>query len=313
MARNVLFDVDPGCDDAVMLAMALGLEEINIAGVTTVCGNSTIDNTTTNALAILEAAGRMDIPVAQGCGRPLEGELETAEWVHGPAGIRGELPDPSGSTTENHAAEEMVRTAHEFGSDLTIAAVGPLPNLAMALALEPALPDIVEDIYLMGGAALTIGNATPMAEANFRNDAVAASRVLQDANAKHVGLDVTNQATVPPERVREFQDADGGRGLIGDWLDYPPSVVDLGEGGPAIHDAAVVADMVDDVLTYEQYYCEVDTTGGPSHGATVCDANNVLEEEPNTDVAVEIDVDGFRDCLNRGVTAYADTVDAQIS
>lgn len=313
MAQEVLFDVDPGCDDAIMLAMALGLEEIDVVGITTVCGNSTVDNTTENALSILEAAGRPDIPVSKGCARPLEGELETAEWVHGADGIRGELQSPAGSTTDAHAAHHIVDAAREFGSDLTIAAVGPLPNLALALALEPDLPDIVGEIYLMGGAALTIGNATPMAEANFRNDAVAASRVIQDADPKHVGLDVTNYATVPPEQVREYQAESGGRGLIGDWLDYPESVVDLGEGGPAIHDAAVVADIVEDVLEYERYYCEVDTTGGPSHGATVCDANGVLEHQPNTDVAVDIDVETFRESLIEGVEAYADLVDDQTS
>ncbi|MFB6112121.1 MAG: nucleoside hydrolase [Halobacteriaceae archaeon] len=309
MARKVLFDVDPGCDDAIMLAMALGLDDIDVVGLTTVCGNSTVDNTTRNALAILEAAGHDGVPVAKGCGRPIEGELETAEWVHGANGIRGTLPEPEGEPLDVHAADMIVDTAREYGEDLTIAAVGPLPNLALALAKEPALPELVGEIYLMGGNATVPGNATPMAEANFRNDAVAASRVLQDAEPKHVGLDVTDAATVVPETVQRYMAADGGLGLIGDWLDYPDEVVDLGEGGPAIHDAAVVADVVGDVLTYEEYYCEVDTTGGPSNGATVCDVNGVLDAEPNAAVAMDIDVPGYRDILVEGVEAYAERVD----
>lgn len=312
MAEQVLFDVDPGCDDAVMLAMALGLDEIEVVGLSTVCGNSTVDNTTENALAILELGG-YDIPVARGCGRPIEGELETAEWVHGPQGIRGNLPAASSTPIDQHGAEYIVETAREYGSELTIAAVGPLPNLALALALEPELPEIVNDIYLMGGAALTIGNATPMAEANFRNDAVAASRVIQDADPKHVGLDVTNRATVTQEIIDGYQSNNGALGTVGDWLDYPDAVTELVEGGAAIHDAAVVADIVGDVLDYEHYYCEVDTTGGPSHGATVCDANGVLDEEPNTDVAVDIDVARYRTLLKDGVEAYAASADAQTS
>lgn len=308
MARKVLFDVDPGCDDAVMLAMALGLEAVDVVGLTTVCGNSTVEHTTHNARAILELGDAADVPVARGCARPIEGELETAEWVHGPRGIRGDLPEPTTPTVDEHAAEFIVAAAREHGSDLTIAAVGPLPNLALALALEPRLPDLVEDIYLMGGAALTIGNATPMAEANFRNDAVAASRVIQDAEPRHVGLDVTNRATVAPETVERYRAAAGALGVVGAWLDYPPEVTDLGEGGPAVHDAAVVADIADPgVLAYEHYYCEVDTTGGPSNGATVCDANGVLEEPPNTHVAVDIDVGRYRELLRTGVEAYADS------
>jgi inosine-uridine nucleoside N-ribohydrolase len=284
--------------------MALGLEDIEVVGLTTVCGNSTVDNTTENALSILELAG-VDIPVARGCGRPIEGELETAEWVHGPDGIRGDLPDPGGEPVDQHAAEYIVETARAYGEELTIAAVGPLPNLALALAIEPDLPELVGDIYLMGGAALTIGNATPMAEANFRNDAVAASRVIQDAHPYHVGLDVTNHATVPADTIEHYQAQDGALGVVGDWLDYPPEVTDIVDGGAAVHDAAVVADIVGDVLTYEEYYCEVDTTGGPSHGATVCDANGVLGEEPNTAVAVDIDVPAYRELLREGVEAYA--------
>jgi inosine-uridine nucleoside N-ribohydrolase len=312
MAEKVLFDVDPGCDDAVMLAMALGLDEIDVVGLSTVCGNSTVENTTENALAILELGGH-DKPVARGCGRPLEGELETAEWVHGPEGIRGDLPAASGTPIDQHGVEYIVETAREYGSELTIAAVGPLPNLALALALEPDLPDMVDDVYLMGGAALTIGNATPMAEANFRNDAVAASRVIQDARPKHVGLDVTNQATVTQETIDEYQSSPGALGIVGEWLDYPDAVTEFVDGGAAIHDAAVVADIVGDVLDYERYYCDVDTTGGPSHGATVCDANEVLDEAPNTDVAVDIDVEGYRSLLKEGVEAYAASADAQTS
>jgi len=309
MARKVLFDVDPGCDDAVMLAMALGLEEIDVVGISTVCGNSTTDNTTHNALSIL-ALGGYDVPVARGVDRPLEDELTTAEWVHGEGGIRGEMPAPTTSPIDVHGADFIVEQARELGEALTIAAVGPLPNLAIALAKEPALPDLVDDIYLMGGAATTVGNATPMAEANFHNDPVAASRVIQDARPVHVGLDVTNRATIPLSAIERYQAADGALGVVGDWLRYPDEVLDFGEGGAAIHDAAVVADIAGDVLTTEPYYCEVDTTGGPSHGATVCDVHGVLDRAPNTDVAVDIDVEAYRDLLTEGVEAYAAHADA---
>jgi len=152
MNQKVLFDVDPGCDDAIMLAMALGLDDVEVVGLTTVCGNTTVNNTTWNTLSILELGG-YDVSVARGCGRPLVDELSTAEWVHGEDGIRGEMPDPAADTVPAHGAEFIVEQARKHREDLVVAAVGPLPNLATALALEPDLPEMVGDIYLMGGSA----------------------------------------------------------------------------------------------------------------------------------------------------------------
>lgn len=307
MSKLVHFDVDPGCDDAVMLAMALGHDAVDVAGLSTVAGNSTVDNTTRNAVGILETLGRTDLPVARGCGRPLLDELTTAEWVHGEDGIRGGIPRPEGGVLDTHGADFIVEQAREHGTALTIAAVGPLTNLALALAREPALPDMVDEIYLMGGAALTIGNATPMAEANFHNDPHAASRVMQSASPRMVGLDVTNRGTVPAERITAYRDAGGVLETVAAWLDYPDEVADFaGAGGPAIHDAVVVASLIDDdVLTFENYPVEIDTTGGPSHGAVVCDKHGVLDRQANAAVAVDIDVDRYRELLYMGLEAFA--------
>ncbi|KAA9399169.1 nucleoside hydrolase [Haloarcula sp. CBA1130] len=306
MSRKVFFDTDPGCDDAVMLAMALGHDAIDVVGLSTVCGNTTIENTTRNTHAILGLGG-YDVPVARGCGRPLVDDLTTAEWIHGENGLHGDIPDVDGDTRKIHGADAIVEAAHEYGEELTIAAVGPLPNLAIALAKEPRLPDLVDDIYLMGGAAMTTGNVTPMAEANFHNDPAAASRVLQDANTRMVGLDVTNRATVSPEFIEAFRTAGGVRGTIAEWLDYrPDSGTYPTADAPAIHDAAVVADIIDEsVLTFEEYYLDVDTTGGPCHGAVICDEHGTTGNDPNNRVAVDIDVTRYREILETGIEAYA--------
>ncbi|GAA0306330.1 nucleoside hydrolase [Halarchaeum salinum] len=305
MARKVLFDTDPGCDDAVMLAAALGHAAIDVVGVTTVCGNTTVENTTHNARAILELGG-YDVPVARGCARPLVDELATAEWIHGGGGIRGDLPYPSGNIGDEHAADVIVRQAREHGDDLTIAAVGPLTNLALALAKEPTLPEIVDDIYVMGGAALAGGNVTPVAEANFHNDPAAASRVVQDAHPRMVGLDVTNDATIPFERIESYEERGGVFETIAAWLRYPADAIDVDETGPSIHDAAVLADLVDpDTLDFADYYCEIDTSGGPSHGSVVCDQHGVYDEAPNTAVALDIDDARYREVVDEGLSAYA--------
>lgn len=308
MTRNVLLDVDPGCDDAVMMAMALGSPDIDVVGVTTVAGNSTVDNTTRNALSILTMAGRTDIPVARGCGRPLVDSLTPAEWVHGENGIRGDLPEPAADPVAATGPEFIIEQAREYGDDLTLAAVGPLTNVAVALAQEPALPDMVDSLYLMGGAALTEGNATPVAEANFHNDPAAASRVLQSGEPHLVGLDVTNSATVGPEYQDSLAEGPPAAQAVADWLDYPDEVVQFtgANEGPAIHDAAVVADFLGDVLTFEDYYAEVDTTGGPSHGSVICDKHGVTGESPNVHVATEIDTAAYRDVLERSIEGFVE-------
>jgi inosine-uridine nucleoside N-ribohydrolase len=292
---TIHFDVDPGCDDAIMLALALTHPEIKVAGLSTVGGNSTVTNTTTNALSILELFGRTDVPVARGCAEPLTGSFETAEWVHGSDGMRGELPDPTADPIETHGAEFIVNQAHTYGEELTIVAVAPMTNLATALVLEPDLPSLVDNIYIMGGA-LSGGNATPVAEANFRNDAVAARRVINSGEPMMVGLDATYEATLPYSLIDEYADSGRHREAISAWADFPNEVRRLGADGmdPAIHDAVVVTHILDDVLTLESYYVDVDTTGGPSDGGVICDRRRVTNNDPTTEVAVGTDTERFR-------------------
>ncbi|MDY6780507.1 MAG: nucleoside hydrolase, partial [Halobacteria archaeon] len=124
MSRKLLLDVDPGCDDAVMISMALASPDVEVVGVTTVAGNSSVDNTTRNALSVLELLGRTDVPVAQGARQPIVGDLTTAEWVHGENGIRGDMPEPTTRTVDESAVGFMIDKAREHGSDLTVVSTG---------------------------------------------------------------------------------------------------------------------------------------------------------------------------------------------
>ncbi len=292
--RNILVDTDPGCDDAVMLAFLLAHEDVNVVGITTVAGNTTVDNTTKNAVSILELFDRTDIPVARGCHRPLIDELEVAEWVHGEGGLRGELPEPETKPVETHATEFIIEQAHTY-DDLTIAAVGPQTNLATALAIEPELPDLAGEIYQMGGAAMVTGNTTPMAEFNFYNDPEAASRVVQEATPRMVGLDSTRAASVATATIDEFRDAGGRLSTVASWLEYPSELVrnDM----ISIHDAAVGVDIVESVLSFEDYYVDIDTSYGPSRGAVICDEHDALDEPDTAQVAVDIDTERYQQTL----------------
>ncbi len=298
MTRKLLLDTDPGCDDAAAIAFALGCDAVDTVGVTTVAGNSTVENTTENAIAVLEALDRPDVPVAKGCDRPLVKELTLAEHVHGDGGLYGELTQ-SGTAVDAHAVDFIIDQARRHGDDLTIAAVGPLTNVAVAIAREPALPNLVDDIYVMGGAAFEAGNATPVAEFNIYNDPEAASRVTQAAEPKIVGLDATNDATLPYDTVRELHDRNPRLEHVAKWCEYAPEIPATAErrDRPSLHDPAVVAAVVDDVVAFERHYTQIDTSGGLCEGQVVCDEPEVTGNPPNADIAVDIDASGFRDRL----------------
>lgn len=298
MTRKLLLDTDPGCDDAAAIAFALGCEAIDTVGITTVAGNSTVENTTENALGVLETLNRSDIPVAKGCDRPLVKELTLAEHVHGDGGLYGEL-SPSGTAVDAHAVDFIIDQARRHGDDLTIAAIGPLTNVAVAIAREPALPDLVDDIYVMGGVAFEAGNATPVAEFNIYNDPEAASRVTQIAEPKIIGLDATNDATLPYETVQKLHDRSPRMEHVAEWCEYAPDISANADrpDRPSLHDPAVVAAVVDDVVTFERHYTQIDTSGGLCDGQVVCDVPEVTGNLPNSEIGVDIDVSAFRDLL----------------
>lgn len=300
MTRPVLFDTDPGCDDAVALALALASDELDVVGVTTVAGNTTVDNATHNALAVLELLDRTDVPVASGCPAPLCRDLETAEHVHSASGITGGLPEPRMNAVDTSAVEFILEAVRMHGKDLTIAAVGPLTNLAAAIAIEPDLADRVGAVYFMGGAALCPGNRSPEAEFNAYVDPEAARRVVQDAAPRVVGLDVTNDATLSAAYIERLARRDDLHRTLAAWMGYTDvDTILAGEldAEQAVHDATVIVDLVADVLEYRKYPLDVCTEDGLCRGATVCDVNGVTGQSPNARVALTVDVDAYRDCI----------------
>ncbi|QSX00243.1 nucleoside hydrolase [Haloterrigena alkaliphila] len=302
MSRPVLIDTDPGCDDAVALLLALEHAACEVVGLTTVHGNAPVDDTTRNARAILEAVDRTDVPVSRGADRPLLVDLETSEHVHGEGGIRGELPGPSSATepVDVNAAQFIVEQARAHDGDLTLAPIGPLTNVALAHAMEPDLPDLLDELVVMGGAAFASGNVTPLAEANFHTDPHAARRVVRDCRPTVVGLDVTTRAAVPPERVEGLsRDTALGRSLH-EWLTYYDGerLERYGIDAAAIHDAVVVAWLVDEgVLETRSYPMDVGADGDLARGALVVDENGVTGEEANGTVAVDADYERYRELV----------------
>jgi inosine-uridine nucleoside N-ribohydrolase len=195
--HKIVWDMDPGIDDALALILALKSPEAKILGITTVAGNAPVEMTSVNALRVLECLGAVNIPVARGSTHPLNRPLEDALGYHGSDGLGNcGLPSPLTSMHPLKAWDFLVRSVLDAPGEVTLVATGPLTNVACAFELQPRLPELLARLVLMGGAyRLTPygkGNRTPFAEFNIWEDPEAAYMVFNSGvDIFAVGLDVT--------------------------------------------------------------------------------------------------------------------------
>jgi pyrimidine-specific ribonucleoside hydrolase len=298
----VLVDCDPGQDDALALLLALASPELELLGVATVAGNQTVDKTTTNALKVLELAGRDDVPVAMGADRPLVGELVVAADAHGESGLDGPaLPEPQAAPVEQHAVDFLAERLLSAQSPVTLLPLGPLTNVALLLDLHPDATHRIERIVLMGGA-IGEGNMTPSAEFNIWIDPEAASRVFDSGlDVTMIGLDVTNRAVLRGEHAERLRAA--GRigtaiaAMIDFYLGFYLGLYD--HGGAPIHDALVVAHLIrPELVETVDRHVGIELAHGLCRGRTVVDMRRRVDApEPNAHVAVDLDVSAFTDLL----------------
>ena len=176
--NRVIIDTDPGTDDAIALIAALNSPELDVLALTTVTGNASLQDATRNALGLLACLSRSDIPVYVGADIPLIGKFEFAENYHGPGGMTTPLPEPESAPGYIPAERYICDAARDSGYDLTIIALGPLTNVALAIQNEPDIMKRVKDIFVMGGAVEVGGNVTPYAEFNIYDDPRAANVVF---------------------------------------------------------------------------------------------------------------------------------------
>ncbi|MBT2519803.1 nucleoside hydrolase [Arthrobacter sp. ISL-28] len=281
-------DCDTGIDDALALAYLLASPQADVQGIGTVSGNVSAAVGARNTLDLLQLAGHAHIPVALGAHDPLAGSFGGgAPWVHGENGI-GEVALSASAVglAAETAAEMLVRLAHQHPGTLRVLAIGPLSNIAEALRLEPELPRLVEEITIMGGAALAPGNITPVAEANIANDPEAAALVLSaDWDITLVPLDVT-MANVLEESHRQELLASSGPvpRALGEMLGYYFRFYEGIYGRPcsAMHDplaAALAVGAVKPALA-PVVRAAVDTSSGPGRGQTVCDMRGLYAGYP---------------------------------
>lgn len=202
--ERVIIDTDPGVDDAIAILLAIYSKKINIEAITTVCGNCSLEQATKNALKTLNIANANNIPVYTGANKPLRNELVVAK-VHGDDGLGNtSIPESSKEVEKEYAPDYLVRIAKKYPKEMTLAPIGPLTNIAIAVENDPSFAKNIKRLVIMGGAEFG-GNCSPVAEFNFWEDPEAAKIVFNAGfdEIVMVGLDATNKVVFTPN-LREY-------------------------------------------------------------------------------------------------------------
>jgi len=302
---TTIIDCDPGNDDAIALLLAMASPEVALHSITVVAGNVGIERTTANALEIVELAGG-EVPVHAGAERPLLGELVTAPHIHGETGMQGlRLPRPRRTSAPVHAVDHIRATLRAAPPrSVTLCAVGPLTNLALAIATEPAIVAGLARIVVMAGA-IGLGNTTPAAEFNVFVDPHAAAIVFGAGVALvMVPIDLTHQAIATPARIAAIRALDNKPACaVADLMDaYPAREKFAYDGGP-VHDACAVAYLIRPALmSGRECRVAIETGDGPSRGRTIVDWWG--KGTPNALVLDRIDADGFFALLTERLARY---------
>ena len=327
MTTPLILDVDTGIDDALALLYACASPDAELVAVTCVAGNVGARQVAANTLAILELAGRGDVPVHLGEEGPLVKALQTTLETHGPNGIGyAELPAARRELDDGHAADRVVDLARARPGEIMLVTLGPLTNLARALVHEPALPELLRGWVMMGGAYRAPGNTTPTTEWNLHVDPDAAKSVFAAWGGPTLpmamGLDVTERARLLPGHLGRFaqragvstRDANAVASepvrlvgevaanpvlrFVGDALRFYFEFHDRYDGfyGAFVHDPFVVASALDPALVITQpLFVDVEVGPGLAHGMTVADWRGLTGRPPNLAVAVEADAEAFLD------------------
>lgn len=256
MAEKIIIDTDPGIDDAMAIFFAFQSPHLDVLGLTSIFGNVPVDMAARNAITLCDIAGK-NIPVCKGMARPWVGpESSYAHFVHGDDGFGNiNYPAAEGDLDPRSSAQFIIDTAKKYPGEVTLVAIGPLTNLAMALHLEPEITKLLKGVVIMGGAAQVPGNVTPVAEANIWNDPHAADIVFKaDWPLIMIGLDVTYAVSYNQSYLKKMADANqklGGfvRDAAQFYVKFYSSVYQEKEEEVCyFHDAMALAYVIDPTL-----------------------------------------------------------------
>jgi purine nucleosidase len=305
MPRKIIIDTDPGQDDAVAILTALAAPEaLDVLGITTVAGNVPLHLTTANALRLVELADRRDVPVFAGADRPIRRPLVTAEHVHGKTGLDGaNLPDPQHDPDPRHAVDFLVETLrNEPSGTVTLATLGPLTNIALALEQAPDIAGRIAGIVMMGGAYFEVGNITPTAEFNIYVDPEAADIVFRSGvPITQVPLDLSHQMLTTNARIAKFRGLGNRAGVAtAELLEFFERFDEqkYGQEGGPLHDPCVIAWLLKpELFEGRQINVEIETQSELTMGATVADYWRITDRRKNVFFLRSGDAEGYYDLL----------------
>jgi uridine nucleosidase len=297
--ENIIIDCDPGIDDAMAILLALNSPELNVVGLTTVFGNTSVAATTRNALNLLDLAGRTDIPVARGADFPLvaaRGML--GEFVHGSDGMGGigwtKVNNPAQREDARHAAQFIVDTVMARPGEITLVPIGPLTNIALALQLEPRIAQNVKRVVIMGGTVTKPGNVSPTAEANVHNDPHASALVFGAGwDLTMIGLDVTEATLIDGPF---FEDLAASGTKFGQFIAqiapfyqrFHHSAYGYENGATNTHDPSAIMFLIDPTLFRVRRWSVKIPTEGVTAGSVIADRRGVFFNTPKVGCAMMV-------------------------
>lgn len=299
MKEKVIFDTDPGIDDALALLLLAASPEVELRAITVTHGNTSQEKCLRNALQLVELAGIQDVPVIRGATEPLVKELSVAEETHGDGGLGYAVLPPSKVVAHATCAHDVIiQEIEKNPGEITILAVGPMTNVALALLKKPSIAGKVKRIIAMGGAIHYPGNATPQSEYNVYCDPEAFDIVVKAGiDFTLVPLDVTYQCIFTTEHLARITSArDDIKRFIADstrfYMEFHASHQDI--QGCAINDPLAAALLLDpSLVTNRDYFLTIELQSPTSKAKTIVDHYGALKKSPNAKVAMEVDVGKF--------------------
>ncbi|MFY9790648.1 MAG: nucleoside hydrolase [Candidatus Sulfotelmatobacter sp.] len=287
MPRTFLIDTDTASDDAVALIMALRAPDVQVAAITMVAGNVNVQQATRNALYTIELCGA-DVPVYVGAEKPLLRTYGNATWFHGRDGLGDHnYPAPRRTAEKLHAVDAIINTI-ETNPGLVVVTLGPLTNLALALAKKPAIVGKISRCVVMGGAPCCEGNITPAAEYNIWVDPDAARIVmLAGLPIELIGWQLSRGDAVIDQndisRIQRLKSALGEFAVECNSHARHAYKVQTQEDGICLPDPVTMCIALDPTvaLDWTEHYVDIETQSELTRGMTVVDRLNVADDDRN--------------------------------
>ena len=292
--KRILLDTDPGIDDSLAILLALASPEISLEGLSIVHGNCSLEQATINALSILELANATHIPVAVGCELPLVQPSLLAPETHGNTGLGyAKLSEPRTQPTRRHGCDFLIEQIMSAPGEVTLVAIGPLTNVALAIRHEPRIAQSLKELIIMGGAIRHEGNTTALADFNTYADPHAAHIVYHAGiPTTLVPLDVTYQCVLTQGDVDRLLRLDSPlTRFIADATRFYMEFHDEYQGvqGCVINDPLALAlTFAPELCEYQDLPVDVDISGGVSLGKTIGDFYNYNQKPANMKVALGV-------------------------